>query len=137
MKFLSSFFFLPLILISCHEKQHEIYEPNTNIHFIIANESVIDDSLDIKIYFNDSLLVDGIFMFDGSSTDFQFIDSTIPKGDYQINVLSESKEKQREENYRFIENDYWFLIFYWNPRSPNDPDNEFHFTIHNDRIKVG
>lgn len=127
---------LILSLYAC-EKKDNVLNLNTNIHFIVANESVIDDSIDIKIQFDDRLLVDDIFTFNGSSTDYQFIDLTIPKGKYQILVRSNIANKQREEPYNFHENDYWFLIFYWNPRGTASPDNEFHFTIHNDTIKVG
>ncbi len=124
------------LLISCKGDEIEP-NPNSNIHFIIANESVIDDSIDIKIQFNDSLLVDDAFIFPGNTTDFQFRDATVPKGEYKIKVSSEISQKQREESYNFEEDNYWFLIFYWNPRGTASPDNEFHFTIHNDTIKVG
>ena len=123
-------------IISCKDDKKEV-NPNTTVHFIIANESVIDDSIDIKIQFGDRLLIDEIFTFDGSSTDFQFRNVMIPKGEYKIKVSSEISQKQREETYDFHEDDYWFLIFYWNPRGIDSPDNEFYFIIHNDIIMVG
>ena len=123
------------LYISCDDAAEEY--TMTNIHFIIANERVIDDSIDIKILFDDSLLVDGVFTFPGHTTDYQFRDVTVPKGEYLINVRSEAAQKERKETYNFHEDDYWFLIFYWNPKSPNNAENEFHFTIHNDIIKVG
>ena len=134
--FIAIIFTAVCFIISCKDDKKEV-NPNTNIHFIIANESVIDDSIDIKIQFGDSLLIDEIFTFDGSSTDYQFRVATIPKGEYLINVWSDISQKQREETNDFNEDDYWFLIFYWNPRGTASPDNEFQFTIHNDVIMVG
>jgi hypothetical protein len=134
--FIAIIFTAVCFIISCKDDKKEV-NPNTNIHFIIANESVIDDSIDIKIQFGDRLLIDEIFTFDGSSTDYQFREVTVPKGEYLINVWSDISQKQREEIYDFHEDDYWFLIFYWNPRGTASPDNEFQFTIHNDIIMVG
>ncbi len=124
-----------LILSGCKDEAPK----NENVDFIlyVSNQSYDVSPVDITIYIDDVIVVEGEYEI-GDSHNWKSFDFNLLTGKHTIKVESQKGEASLVKNFELTDDMYWAVIDYWQYSENTDGENtvvkRFSWLIQNEAI---